>query len=234
MVLAAVAFDLDGTLFDHQAAARQGLRAWATDLGATWDEELATAWTTAEARHFTAWRDGHISFAEQRRRRLRDVLPLIGHPVGDDEELDAVFEGYLAAYQRAWCGYPDVNPALEQLQQAGLATAVLTNGNTAQQKDKLAHIGLLGRVGPVLTSEALGVAKPAPGAFHALCDHLSLPGRVTPQQVLYVGDDHAVDVVGAATAGLHVVHLDRVSAGTPSGASRIETLADLAAVAEAL
>ncbi|MEJ5867667.1 HAD family hydrolase [Pseudokineococcus sp. 5B2Z-1] len=230
MVLAAVAFDLDGTLFDHQTAARQGLRAWASDLGATWDEELATAWTTAEARHFTAWREGHISFAEQRRRRLRDVLPLIGHPVGDDEELDAVFEGYLAAYQRAWCGYPDVQPALDELQQAGLATAVLTNGNTAQQNDKLAHIGLLGRVGPVLTSETLGVAKPAIGAFHALCEYLGL----VPQQVLYVGDDHAVDVVGAAAAGLHVVHLDRVSAGTPSGASRIETLADLAAVAEAM
>lgn len=230
MVLGAVAFDLDGTLFDHRTSAQQGLQAWLADLGVAWDEEFATTWAIAEDRHFNAWRDGHISFTEQRRRRLRDVLPLIGHPVGDDEQLDGVFAGYLAAYQRAWCGYLDVDPALDQLRDAGLSTAVLTNGSTDQQVAKMAHLGLLERVGPVLTSEALGVAKPASGAFHALCDHL----RLAPQQVLYVGDDHTVDVLGAHAAGLHSVHLDRTGAGPPSEASRIESLVGLASVVETL
>ncbi len=107
---------------------------------------------------------------------------------------------------------------------------MLTNGNTAQQHDKLAHLGLLLDVGPVLTSEALGVAKPDPGAFHALCDRLLL----APQQVLYVGDDHSVDVLGARGAGLHAVHLDRTGTGPPSEASRIPSLVDLSPVVEAL
>ncbi len=96
VVLAAVVFDLDGTLFDHRTSARRGLRAWLSDLGGVWDEEFASAWASAEDRHFTAWREGQVTFAEQRRRRLRDVLPLIGQPVGDDEQLDAVFADYLA------------------------------------------------------------------------------------------------------------------------------------------
>lgn len=230
VVLAAVVFDLDGTLFDHRTSARLGLRAWLSDLGVVWDEEFASAWASAEDRHFAAWREGQVTFIEQRRRRLRDVLPLIGQSVGDDEQLDAVFAGYLAAYERAWCGYADVAPALDQLRRAGLFTAVLTNGNTDQQHAKLAHLGLLPDVGPVLTSEALGVAKPDPGAFHALCDHL----RLAPQQVLYVGDDHSVDVLGARSAGLHSVHLDRTGTGPPSEASRIESLVDLGTVVEAL
>ena len=155
---------------------------------------------------------------------------MTGHPVGDDGQLDAVFSGYLAEYQRAWCGYPDVSPALDQVRAAGLATAVLTNGTTDQQHAKLAHLGLLGRVGPVLTSEGLGVAKPAAGAFHALCDQL----RLAPRQVVYVGDDYTVDVQGALAAGLQAVHLDRTGVGPQTQTARIATLLDLASSVESI
>jgi putative hydrolase of the HAD superfamily len=105
VTLRAMVFDLDGTLFDHPSAALSGLRTWPASLGRASTAELETAWFEAEERHFRSWRGGEIAFAEQRRRRLRDVLPLLDLPVGSDAELDAPFaDVFLAAYQAAWAG----------------------------------------------------------------------------------------------------------------------------------
>ena len=223
MTLAAVVFDLDGTLFDHPVSARRALDAWLADRGVTPTDELAAAWLAAEERHFAAWREGRVSFPEQRRGRLRDVLPLLGEAVGDDAALDAVFAGYLAAYERAWVGYDDVDAALAAVQDLGLVTAVLTNGMEDQQRAKLAHLGLLDRVGPVFTAERLGVTKPRPEAFLRVCEALGLP----PERVLYVGDEHEVDVLGARAAGLRAVHLDRLGTGPADEAERVDGLRDL-------
>jgi len=160
MVLTAVLLDLDGTLFDHATAALQGQRAWFDALGRRSTPALEAAWTVAEQRHFRSWREGEISFDEQRRRRLREVLPLLGLPVGDDSELDLLFtQGYLRAYRDAWCAFDDVEPALRAIHAAGLRTAVLTNGTREQQNAKIDALGLTGRLGPVVTSEELGVAS---------------------------------------------------------------------------
>nr|WP_205706664.1 HAD family hydrolase [Kineococcus vitellinus] len=224
--MAAVVFDLDDTLFDHSTAALSGLRTWVRSLGRSSTPELESAWAAAEQRHFASWREGRIGFAEQRRRRLREVLPLLQLPVGEDAELDALFTGgFLVAYQAAWTGFDDVDAALRLVHAAGLRTAVLTNGTREQQNAKIEAIGLRGRLGPVLTAEELGVAKPRPQAFRAVCEHL----RVAPEQTLYVGDDHDVDVLGARAAGLHAVHLDRGGAAAVQEEDRITSLHELAA-----
>ncbi|WP_432509644.1 HAD-IA family hydrolase [Kineococcus auxinigenes] len=226
MTPAAVVFDLDGTLLDHPAATLAGLRGWVGSLGLECTAEVEAAWAAAEERHFRAWREGEIGFAEQRRRRLRDVLPLLGVPVGDDAALDAMFTGgFLRAYERAWAAYDDVGEALEAVRAAGLRTAVLTNGPREQQNAKIEAIGLTGRLGPVLTAEELGVAKPRPEAFLAACERLG----VAPGRTLHVGDEHAVDVLGARAAGLRAVHLDRSGTGPAGEGARITTLLELAA-----
>ena len=163
-VVRAVVLDLDGTLLDHRGSARRALGEWLPALGVEPTDALATAWFEAEGVHHAAWARGEVSFAEQRRRRLRRFLPLIGRPVGDDADLDAVFAGYVGAYERAWAAYPDAADALAALRDAGLATAVLTNGTVEQQRAKLRACGLGGLVSPLLTSEELGAAKPDPAA----------------------------------------------------------------------
>lgn len=216
-------FDLDGTLFDHGLAARIGLRSWLKARGVAPSAELERAWFEAESRHVTAWRDGQVAFTEQRRGRLRDFLPLIKVPVGQDDELDDIFAGYLNAYEHAWVGYDDVDGVLTSLQALGLRTAVLTNGSERQQRAKLSRLGLLDRVGPVFTAEALGVAKPQPQAFHLVCAALD----VAPPRVLYVGDDLEVDVLAARSAGLQAIHLDRLAVGPADGTRSISSLVSL-------
>ncbi len=217
-----VLLDLDGTLVDHDGAVDAALRGWLPTLGVAPEPGVLALWHEIQERHMVAWRQGRVAFAEQRRRRLRDFLPAVGVSAGDDP--DEVFAGYLGWYEASWRAYDDVTPALAAIAAAGLATAVLTNGVTAQQNDKLARTGLAGRVGPVWTAEDLGVAKPDPAAFRLVCARWGLP----PAAVVSVGDRHDLDVLPARAAGLAAVLLDRRGAGPADEPARITSLRQLA------
>lgn len=204
--VSAVGFDLDGTLFDHVGSARDGVESFFRLLGLEPTEAAVTAWFTAEQREFERWRSGRISFQEQRRARLRTVLPPLGVelPAGDDD-LDALFEEYLRAYRGAWRAFPDSLELLRQLRSTGHRVGVLTNGSTVQQHDKLDRTGLAAELDAVCVSESIGVQKPDPRAFGALADALDVP----PADCLFVGDDPNTDVAGARAAGMRSLLIDR-------------------------
>jgi FMN phosphatase YigB (HAD superfamily) len=242
-VIDLILFDLDGTMVDHRGAVLAAIRqivqrAASARLPA---DELVELWWDLERTHMRQYLAGECSFAEQRRRRLRAFLPLLGEPVPDDAGLDAWFAGrYQPPFEAAWSCYPDVFPCLEAL--TGLPgpprRAVLTNGDPEQQRAKLARFGLLGHFEAVLTSADLGVAKPDPAAFAAACRRLD----VNPRHVLSVGDWLEGDIIAATRAGLTGVWLDRgvdPVTGKPPGQARmaadptlarIEHLTDLTAV----
>lgn len=111
----AVIFDLDGTLIDHVGSVTKALERWLPELGVSLTDELLAAWFKAEEKHFPAWRSREVTFAEQRRRRLRDFLPLVHTTVGDDADLDDVFAGYLRHYEAAWTCFDDVEETLEEI-----------------------------------------------------------------------------------------------------------------------
>jgi len=217
--LRGVLLDLDGTLVDHESAAAAGLRGWLPAIGLVPTETAIARWAEMQETHLAAWRDGRISFAEQRRRRLRDFLGTRG----TDAELDELFAGYLTHYEDAWRAFDDAAEALTALAAAGLATAVLTNGSRGQQLRKLSRTGLADRVGPVFSVDDLGVAKPHAEAFLKSCARWGY----APGEVLSVGDDHALDVLGARAAGLSAVHLDRHGRGPAGEAHRLTSLREL-------
>jgi putative hydrolase of the HAD superfamily len=202
--LRGVLLDLDDTLLDQRGAVHDALFAWLPTLGVTPTPALHQTWVDLQEHHLTAWRDRSITFREQRRRRLRDFLPLLKIPYAE-ESLDEIFTGYLAFYEQAYRLFDDVLPFLAFVNSCGLAVAVLTNGTAEQQNDKIARVGLAGRLGPIFTAEELGVAKPSPEAFSLVCARWGLP----PSTVLSVGDRYDLDVVPARAAGLQAFHLDR-------------------------
>jgi putative hydrolase of the HAD superfamily len=195
------------------------VRGWLAELGITPTDALVALWFEAEDRHVAAWHRGEVGFGEQRRNRLREILPV----VGDDAALDSMFAAYLRHYERGWRRFDDVDGSLAHLQDAGIAVAVLTNGAAHQQHRKLAAVGLAGRVGPVFCCDALGVAKPDPRAFLDVCRHLG----VAPERALHVGDRHDLDVVAARAAGLPAVHLDRDGRGPADEPRQITSLGEL-------
>jgi putative hydrolase of the HAD superfamily len=220
----AVVFDLDGTLLDHAGASLSGLARLlevlaVSDVGPA---DVAGEWRRLEDEHHPAWREGRISFQEQRRRRLRDFAPTVDRQLADDE-LDRTFAVYLEGYEAGWVAYDDAPPVLARVRSAGLPMAVLTNGDQAQQEAKLRVIGLLDCCGPVLASSSVGVAKPHPLAYAAACAAVG----AAPQDVLMVGDNYELDVLAPRDAGMQAVHLDRTGSDAGSDEGRITTLADL-------
>jgi putative hydrolase of the HAD superfamily len=234
-VIRAILFDLDETLFDHRRAVAHAATRWTESVcpGHELLPEAPALWLDLEDKHVPAWHAGECSFAEQRRRRLREFCRRLGLPTPSDP--DAAFAAFLTHYESAWTAFADVTEALDAL--AALDDAptlgVLTNGVAVQQEAKLRSIGLMDRMEVVLTPDTLGAFKPAPQCYHKAAAKLGL----RPQEVLMVGDNLLLDAVAPTRAGMHGVWLDRYRAepgASSPGVTRITTLRDLPGVLAAL
>lgn len=202
-MLKVVLFDLDDTLVDQESAARTALLDWVIELGLDLEDqdELLAAWLAVSEEAYARYSRREITFAEQRRHRVREFLGADA----SDEEADELFSGYLTRYERAWRAFDDAVPALRRVRDAGLVTALLTNGDGAHQRRKLDRTGLAAHLDVVVASGDLPAGKPDPRAFAAACEILG----VAPDSVLMVGNDVVKDYQGSLDAGLRAVLLDR-------------------------
>jgi putative hydrolase of the HAD superfamily len=217
-----VLFDLDDTLLDHTSAAAAAVLRLVRSVPDWRDDDAATVtrWQDLEAEHFARYAAGEISMSDQRRARIRSFLALDG---ATDEVLDGWFDAYRRTYREGWRAIPGAPEVVLGLLDAGYRVGVLTNGQGAQQRAKLAAIGLTDPRLVVCVSEELPAPKPSPAAYEAACSALGL----APHQVLMVGDHRTNDVDAARAAGLQAVH---VSADPPRHPAtdqpdRVETIA---------
>ena len=106
--------------------------------------------------------------------------------------------------QRLWSAVlPGARDALERAQRLGLRVIVVSNSDGTAEAG-MVDVGLRPLVDAVVDSDLFGAEKPDRRIFeHAL----SLAG-VAPGAAIHAGDLYAVDVVGAASAGIHPVLLD--------------------------
>jgi putative hydrolase of the HAD superfamily len=219
-----VVFDLDRTLLDHDRAAESAVGDWLTDFGiaAAALPGLLMRWQEAEARQFARYVSGELTFHQQRRERIREMLPFLGIAQYTNAVADRMFMAYLTHHERGWVAFEDADPVLRRVRESGRVVAVLTNGDEVQQRRKLRRIGLLDVCGQVFASSALPAGKPDRRAFRTVSKML----RLKPDECLMVGDDLEADVRGALNAGWHAVHLDR-KGRSRAEVSRIASLTEL-------
>jgi putative hydrolase of the HAD superfamily len=221
--VAAVGFDLDGTLFDHEGAARAAITAFVTERGWPLADDTPDRWVALERVHFGEYARGLIGFQEQRRRRMGALVQAL-RVDADPDGIDDLFDSYFAHYRANWTAYPDTIPALDLLAARGVALGVLTNGTQELQTSKLERLGILDRFDVVLAASELPEFKPHATAFDALCGALGVPAS----DVVFVGDDLEADVAGAAAAGLRPVWIDRdATGGAPDGVTVVASLVEL-------
>lgn len=134
-------------------------------------------------------------FTAQRRISLERLLR---EADADPSLVEHAFETFFAARCQVE-HYEDTVDALERLH-AHVPLAALSNGNAC-----LKRIGLMRLFAFQLGAREHGRAKPDPSIFHAACARLDC----SPHEVLHVGDDVEMDVVGAHRAGLRSVWLNR-------------------------
>ncbi|MEU4898152.1 HAD family hydrolase [Streptomyces sp. NPDC044780] len=235
---AAVLFDLDGTLMNHDAASDAAvvatLLATARPEAEPEPEQVIRWWRELEAPAIDRYLAGEVTFQEQRRLRVTGLAQRCGLGRWPDDRADAWFARYLERYEAEWHAYPDALPALRALttHPDRPLLGVVTNGDADQQWRKIAQVGLADWLPHVTTSSQAGSAKPEPTIFYTACAAL----QVNPARVVYVGDRLGTDAEAATAAGLHGVWLDR-HGSRPSRTltvPRIESLNELPAVIDGL
>ena len=107
---------------------------------------------------------------------------------------------------------PDVPAALDRLAAEGLATALLTGGPVASQRQKVAALDLARRMAPIVYAGMWGPSydKPHERGFEEIERYTGLSGS----RLLYVGDNPEKDLLPARTRKWQVVRIHRAGALT--------------------
>ncbi|MFF2954135.1 HAD family hydrolase [Kitasatospora sp. NPDC057965] len=230
MGIRAVVFDFYGTLArmveplppDHRPIFdRRGL----STQGARWGDQWTVGPAEGEehADHSVSELDYHRWELGRLRRRARDCGVPDGELEGLVEEIDRAMKAVRLEL------FEDTLPVLGELRARGLLLGICSNWFW-NLEDCLREVGLDGSVDVVVGSARAGARKPHPLIYRTLLERCRLP----PEQVLFVGDMWAPDVLGPLTAGMRSVHLSRpdpaVLGSEPplvDGAARIRGLGEL-------
>jgi 2-haloacid dehalogenase len=216
--VAAAIFDAYGTLLDvHSAMARHAAR-----LGPDW-QALSAAWRVKQLEYTwvrsLAGPVHHCDFAALTREALRFVAAQRG--IADAALLDDLFDAY-----RTLAPYPEVPPMLRALKDAGVATAILSNGSPAMLDEAVAAAGIGGSLDAVLSIEAVGVYKPDPRVYALATARFGVPA-----ERLAFMSSNPWDAFGALSNGLRVVWVNRAGGpdeyGLRGRATEVRDLADL-------
>lgn len=143
---------------------------------------------------------------------------------GDDPGLaEPAFELFFAERHNVTF-FPDALPTLEFLA-ARYPLVSLSNGNAEP-----ARMGLAPFFVASVSALEVGLAKPDPRIFHAAAG----AAGVRPDEVLHVGDDALLDVLGARDSGMQAAWLNRAGAPWPHAESPELELASLTELRDAL
>lgn len=194
-----ICFDLDNTFWDVMPVIERAEQAMYDFLALKYPRVTAamTVEMLRKARQETAQAYPQMAhdFTFLRRQTLADHAREFGYA---EAMADEAFEAFIQARNEVVL-YDDVLPGLDWLKpHFRLFTA--SNGNA-----DLKRIGLAHYFERCLAAREVGALKPDPLLFHKVIEGTGLE----PQQVVYVGDDPALDVVGARAAGMHPVWINR-------------------------
>lgn len=124
----------------------------------------------------------------------------------DEFDLSDVVRAELHAFDYSSClsVFPDVLPALQAAQAAGLRVGVLSNFGLASLDLSLAATGLHAWIDVACAATVIGASKPSPAAYAAVLERLG----VQAQACLFF-DDEAECVAGAQAVGMDAYWVDR-------------------------
>ncbi|HET6553489.1 MAG TPA: HAD family hydrolase [Dyella sp.] len=210
MRIRALTLDLDDTLWPVLPALERAdrevdafLRQHYPDVARAWPIPAMRALRAEVAAERT---DLAHDFTAQRHLTMRRAFATCGI---EDAPLEALWEIYFSARNGVEL-YPDSLPALERIT-GRWPIASLTNGNA-----DLDRIGIRLHFAHHVCARDTGVAKPDPRIFAAAAERLGL----LPAEILHVGDDPELDVVGARDAGLCTAWINRAGHPWPGALGR--------------
>lgn len=193
-----VLLDADNTLYDFDAAEHKALCKVLADRGYMPDANTLKTYLDINNALWDAFARGEVKqefLLVERFRRFEEAMGGSHDPVQ-----------FNADYVKALGSNADLIPgALEfcrRLTELGCVLAIVTNGAAVAQRGRYAISGLGKYIPNLFISQELGVNKPDPLFFDAVCRKMGIEDR---GQAVIVGDSLNSDILGGNQAGIDTV-----------------------------
>jgi putative hydrolase of the HAD superfamily len=214
----AILFDLDDTLIDDssniESAWLEAVAGEADDLDGLSPHEVVAVvhevrtwyWSDPE-RH----RAGRADLRATSAYILTEALARLGNH--NSALPPRIANRYRDLREAARSLLPGAIETLEHVREVGIATALLTNGDSAGQRAKIEQFGLARHFDFICIEGEFGCGKPDERVYRAALDALS----ARPETTWMVGDNLEWDVHAPMRLGITGIWHDRFGTGLPAG-----------------
>ena len=214
----AVLLDLDDTILDdtggvvsswREACASQQSSMNGLDSEAVFDaiDRIREWYWSDPERH----RIGRLELAWARAEVVRLALLDIG--VDDPDLAWRIGDSYHALREQKIQPFDDSIATVRWLREQGCRLALLTNGGSQAQRDKINRFGLASLFDSILVEGEVGFGKPDPRIYTRALSEL----RVAAAETWMVGDNLEWDVAGPQREGIAGIWIDARGQGLPAG-----------------
>lgn len=154
-------------------------------------------------------RVGRLALNDTRRQIVALALERLGAP---NPALAAeIGDAYARERAATLRPFPGAIETLHRLRARGVRLALLTNGNTAEQRDKIERFRLAPLFECIVVEGEFGVGKPDERVYRHALACLGIP----PAEAWMVGDNLEWDVQGAQQVGIYAIWMDHAGRGLP-------------------
>ena len=212
----AVLFDMDDTIIEFASSAGPCWKAvcdrFAPECDGVTSERLLAAldayrtwyWSDPE-RH----RVGRLDMAAARCGVIAGAFRNLG--LDRSALIDPMAEAFAEARAEALRLFPEAIDVLRDLRSLSLGLALITNGESGEQRAKIERFGLAPHFDCILVEGEFGVGKPEARVYRHVLDRLG----IEPAEAWMVGDNLEWDVWGAQQAGVRGIWRDVSGTGLP-------------------
>ncbi|MFA9559381.1 HAD family hydrolase [Evansella sp. AB-rgal1] len=208
-----ICFDLDNTLFSHEQAFKRAIEAcydlylckeWSVKSNVSFEYFFSVFKRNCD-KYWGLYENKKLSKEEYRTIRFNETMKKLHLPCEDGAA--SMFHSY---YDKSIDNFsepfPSLFPLLDLLKKLKRNIAVLTNGKSTIQKNKINHLGVIPWIQRenIFISEDIGFAKPQVEIFKYAEERLNIKAA----ELLYIGDSWLHDVVGPMEAGWDSIFLN--------------------------
>lgn len=224
-MLKAIFLDFDKTLQDLDAAFDQAvgliLHSAVQELGIETSALVAILHQTWEEL-WPQFLDGTLPESDLHNQWFLQAMKRAGSVWAEEKVLELV-ASYQVAFESYLEVFPDVYPALDSMAKhwPEARIAILTNGPTLCQKQRIVDRGIGAYTTEWVISEEIGVAKPNPEFFR----HALRALDVLPDEAVMIGDAPFADIAGAQGLNIPTIWLNRKELPWPEGIPASDAIA---------
>ncbi|MEB6623527.1 HAD family hydrolase [Acinetobacter pittii] len=115
--------------------------------------------------------------------------------------VESLLESYINDFNKFCRPFEKVPETIQNLYNKGYKLGLVSNGKSPFQENNFYALGLKEFFSTIIVSEAVGMRKPDRQIFEYACKELGC----TPNECIFVGDNHKADIEGANNAGMKTI-----------------------------